>query len=86
MPQNLKKIRAIVLTELSHIPKGPEPQGELRMLYWRRRMHSLGRKVDKQKAAKEVLQESLASLRREYPDFEFKYDEQFFFGSGEVQS
>ncbi|MFQ6115843.1 MAG: hypothetical protein ACE5NG_17420 [bacterium] len=78
MPQKLKQMREIVLGELEHIPKWPEPQGELRMIYWGRRMHSLGRKVNRQKTAKEVLEESITSLRRDYPDFKFQYDEQFF--------
>jgi len=82
MPQKLKQMREIVLAELKHIPKWPEPQRELRMVYWSLRMHSLGRKVDRQKTAKEVLEESIASLKRDYPDFEFEYDEQFFSGSG----
>ncbi|MBA7646585.1 hypothetical protein ES703_54350 [subsurface metagenome] len=78
MPQKLKQMREIVLRELEHIPNWPEPQGELRMVYWNRRMHSLGRKVNRQKTAKEVLEESIASLRGDYPGFKFEYDEQFF--------
>jgi hypothetical protein len=79
-------MREIVLGELEHIPKWPEPQGELRMVYWSRRMHSLGRKVNRQKTAKEVLEESIAYLRRDYPDSRFEYDGQFFSESGETQS
>lgn len=78
MPQNLKQMREIVLGELEHIPKWPEPQRELRMVYWSRRMHSLGKKVNRQKTAMEVLQESVDFLRGDHPDFEFQYDEQFF--------
>ena len=78
MGQKLKQMREIVLRELEHIPNWPEPQGELRMVYWSRRMHSLGRKVTRQKTAKEVLDESIASLRGDYPDFKFEYDKQFF--------
>ena len=81
MPQKLKQMREIVLRELEHIPKWPEPQGELRMVYWRRRMYSLGRKVNRQTTAKEVLDESIASLRADYPDFKFEYDERFFMRS-----
>jgi hypothetical protein len=82
MPQKLKQMREIVLGELEYIPKWPEPQGELRMVYWSRRMHSLGRKVNRQKTAKEVLEESIAYLRRDYPDFRFEYDGHFFSESG----
>ena len=78
MPQKLKQMREIALRDLEHIPGWPEPQGELRMVYWRRRMHSLGRKAVRQKTAKEVLEESIASLLGDYPDFKFEYDEQFF--------
>ena len=78
MGQKLRQMREIVLRELEHIPNWPEPQGELRMVYWSRRMHSLGRKVNRQKTAKEVLGESIASLSGDYPDFNFEYNEQFF--------
>ena len=78
MVQKLKQMREIVLRELEHIPDWPEPQGELRMVYWRLRMHSLGRRANKQKTAKEVLEESISSLKGDYPDFKFEYDEQFF--------
>ena len=78
MGQKLRQMREAVLSELEHIPNWPEPQGELRMVYWSRRMHSLGRKVNRQKTAKEVLDESIASLKEDYPDFKFEYDEQFF--------
>lgn len=84
MPQKLKQMREIVLRELEHIPKWPEPQGELRMVYWNRRMHSLGRKVNRGKTAKEVLEESITYLGRDYPDFKFEYDQQFFSASGET--
>lgn len=83
MSQKLKQMRQIVLKELEHIPNVPEPQGELRMVYWSRRMHSLGRKGDRQKTAKEVLEESITSLKRDYPDYNFEYDEQFFNKVGE---
>lgn len=82
MPQKLNQMRAIVLRELEYIPNWPKPQGELRMVYWSRRMHSLGKKVNIQKTAKEVLEESIDYLKRDYPDFEFQYDEQFFSSEG----
>ena len=78
MGRKLKQMREIVLRELEYIPNWPEPQGELRMAYWMRRMHSLGRKATRQETAKEVLDESIASLKGDYPDFKFEYDEQFF--------
>ena len=78
MPRKLKQMRETVLKELEHIPNWPGPQAELRMVYWSRRMHSLGRKADRQKTAKEVLEESIDSLKRDYPNFRFEYDAEFF--------
>jgi len=78
MPQKLKQMREIVLRELEHIPKWPEPQRDLRMVYWSRRMHSLGRKTKWQRTAKEVLEESISLLKEDYPEFKFQYDKQFF--------
>jgi len=41
-------------------------------------MHSLGRKGDRNKTPKAILEESLAIVRPDYPDFEFEYDVLFF--------
>ena len=78
MPQKLKQMRDIVLKELEHVPKWPEPQAELRMVYWSRRMNSLGKRVNRQKTAKEVLEESIDFLKEEYPNFRFTYNAEFF--------
>lgn len=53
-------------------------QGELRMIYWARRMHSLSEKVVRKQTAKEVLEECIFRLKDDYPDFQFNYDENFF--------
>lgn len=74
----IRKMRKKVLKELEHIPKGPFPQGELRAYYWGMRMHSLSDKSADKKTAKEVLQDGISLLNKDYPDFEFKYDVEFF--------
>jgi len=48
------------------------------MVYFNRRMHSLGKKVNRRKTTKEVLEESITALWGDYPDFNFEYNEQFF--------
>ena len=73
-----KQMREKVLSELKHIPDWPQPQKELRMAYWMRRMHSLGKKMKMRKTAKEILEESINGLRESYPDFSFQYDQEFF--------
>lgn len=78
MPHKLKQMTKTVLDELKHIPNWSAPQRELRREYWNRRLHSLGKKVNMPKAAKEVLEESINSLRGDYPDFKFEYDQEFF--------
>ena len=40
-----QQMREKVKNELEHIPNWPDPQGELRMIYNIRRMHSLSKKV-----------------------------------------
>jgi len=69
-----------VKDELEHIPDwpDPEPQNELRMIYNASRMHSLGDKVVRKQTAKEVLEECISRLKEDYPNFQFKYDEDFF--------
>lgn len=64
--------------ELEHIPKQPYPQGMLRDMYQDMRMHNLSRKVKKKKSAKEVLEECIAYLQKDYQSFEFRYDKEFF--------
>jgi len=76
----LKTMRQIVLEELEHIPKGNDAQNELRLIYFNRRMHSLGRKAKEKKTAKNVLAESIARIKEEYPNFEPEYDKEFFEG------
>lgn len=80
MSLKLKKMRQKVLEELDHIPRGGDAQNELRLIYWNRRMRSLGRKAREKKTAKEVLMESIARIKEEYPDFVPEYDENFFGG------
>ena len=73
-----RKMQEKVKEELKHIPDWPEPQNELRMIYQTRRMHSLGKKATSKQTAKEVLKKCISYLEPEYPDFQFKYDEDFF--------
>ena len=78
MPTKLRRMREKVLDELKHIPKGALPEGELRAMYWMQRMHSLGKKVTNEQTTKQVLEKSLTYLKKDYPDFEFKYNKEFF--------
>jgi hypothetical protein len=81
----LKEMRKRVLEELEHIPDWPEPQNELRLIYWRRRMRSLGGKAKERKTAKEVLMESIKRLRESYPNYEPVYDKGYFEKSGSTR-
>ena len=71
-----EKIKA----ELDHIPDwpDPDPQKELRMLYNMCRERSLGKKATSKQTAKEVLKKCISDLQPKYPDYQFKYDEDFF--------
>lgn len=71
-------MREYVLNKLNYIPKKQLPQGELRAMYWTQRMHSLGRKSIVTKTAREVLESCITYLRKDYPNFKFKYDKRFF--------
>jgi hypothetical protein len=73
-----KAMQQLVNEELKHIPDEPGPQNELRMNYQTRRMHSLGKKAESKQTAKDVLAACIARLKADYPDFQFKYDEDFF--------
>ena len=78
-------MRDQVKEELEHIPSSPKPQKDLRMVYWSRRMHSLGKKADGHKSARQVLDECVKFLNEqggsflpEGSDYEFLYDKDFF--------
>lgn len=76
---NLKEMRAKVLQELEHVPKHPKGcQGDLRMVYFAARMHSLGKKAEEEKTAADVLHECIKLLRKHHPGIEFQYDTKFF--------
>jgi len=66
----------IVKLELEHIPKGSKgsAQNRLRIYYnaWRRRDLLRG------KPREETLEETIKMLRRDHPDFDPKFDEDFF--------
>lgn len=73
-----KKMREKVQSELSHIPRGNEPQNNLRLLYWTLRMSSLGKKAKSEKTKEDVLIEAIDAVRKEYPDFKPRFDSDFF--------
>lgn len=73
------KLRAMVDTELKHIPKTPgENQGRLRLAYNMARMHSLGRRATNKQSAFDVLQDCIKVLTRDDSDAYFYYDKEFF--------
>jgi hypothetical protein len=76
---NLKEMRAVVLGELEHIPRHPKPsQSDLRMLYFTKRMSSLGKKAEGPQTAGEVLRECIDQLAKDHPGAEFLFDREFF--------
>jgi len=81
----LKQMREKVKKELEHIPDWPNPQKDLRMVYWFERMHSLGKKAKIKKTAKEVLEDCIDYLKKhggvyfkKSSNYEFLYDKDFF--------
>lgn len=80
MVNKARKMREQIKVELEHIPNwpDPQPQGELRMIYNARRERSLGKKAVSKQTAKEVLEGCISYLKHDYPNHQFKYDEDFF--------
>ena len=74
-----KEIRDRVKLELEHIPRGlrGSSQNELRMVYWMRRQHSLGRKGNKE-SKEATLLKSIETVKKYNPDFKPKFDKDFF--------
>ena len=80
MPNKRKEMQEKIKAELEHIPDWPDPcpQKELRMLYNMCRMRSLGKKAEHKQTGKEVLMKCISDLQPRYPDYSFKYDQDFF--------
>ena len=71
-----EEMTKIVKSELKHIPKGSKGsvQNRLRIYYnaWRRRDLLSG------KSKEQTLEEAIKKLKEDYPDFEPKFDRDFF--------
>ena len=76
---DVKEMRAKVAEELKYIPKHPKPvQGELRAAYQMLRMHSLGKKAEKEQTRRDVLLEAVKVVRNDNPTAKVAYDKKFF--------
>lgn len=78
MSTKLKEIREQVKEELDRIPRGNQPQNELRMFYWPLRMNSLGKKSQNNDSKEEILKKSIEAVKKDFPDFVPQFDERFF--------
>lgn len=78
MSTKLKEIREQVKKELEHIPRGNQPQNELRMFFWPLRMNSLGKKTQNNDTKEEILKKSIDAVKKDYPDFVPQFDANFF--------
>jgi len=75
--KRLEEMRAQVTEELAHIPRGDKAQNLLRQFYWAARMSSL---KTGNKTAKQVLEESIASVRSVHAYFKANFEKGFFKG------
>jgi hypothetical protein len=75
---NLREMNAVVSDELGHIPKSPEPQNMLRVVYSSLRKHSLGKKAQVPQTKEHVLQRSIAIVKEKNPAWNESYDRDFF--------
>jgi hypothetical protein len=75
--EKLRKMRETVEKELEHIPRGTFEQNMLRGFFQSLRMNSLGKKPQ-YRTKEEVLNASIAALKKQYPKFEPQYDKAFF--------
>jgi coenzyme F420 hydrogenase subunit beta len=73
----LKEMREQVDRELEHIPRGSFPQNMLRMYYQPLRMHSLGKHARTNRTKEDILLESIAAVKRDWPKFIPHYDAEF---------
>lgn len=74
----LPEMRSTVRVELAHIPDWPQPQRELRMIYWNLRMASLGRRRQVEGTPLDIVERGIGMLKRDYPGHNFEYDRTYF--------
>jgi hypothetical protein len=74
----LQEMNSIVADELEHIPKWPEPQNMLRMVYADLRKNSLGKKAHWPKSREEVLRESISIVKKNSPSWAEQFDRDYF--------
>lgn len=75
--EKLRTMREKVEKELEHIPRGTFEQNMLRSFYQSLRMNSLGKNAQYH-SKEEVLEVSIAALKKQYPKFEPEYSKDFF--------
>jgi hypothetical protein len=75
-----KEMNEIVAKELEGIPDNNQPQKMLRMIYTAARRSSLGKNAEGPKTAMEVLEYSLAFVRKDHPDAQLSHNGAFFAG------
>lgn len=75
--EKLRRMRETVERELEHIPRGTFEQNMLRGFFQSLRMNSLGKNAQYH-TKEEVLNVSIAAIRKQYPKFEPQYDKDFF--------
>lgn len=76
--EKLKQMRAIVSTDLEHIPRFGFDQNMFRQLYTALRMNSLGRKAELPDSKTEVLMACIKHYRKTSPRFRPRFDEAYF--------
>ena len=78
MVDRLKEMREKVKNEMLYIPRGDGPQMDFRMLYWKMRMQSLGKKAAGRETKADVIRKAEKRLREEYPDYQPQYNKEYF--------
>ena len=76
-----EEMNRIVQSELKHIPRGlrGSTQNILRLYYNSIRRHDLS--INSKTTAKESLEKALEYLRKQYPDYLFRFETEFFHGA-----
>jgi len=78
MVDRLHVMREKVKNEMLYIPRGDGPQMDFRMLYWKMRMHSLGKKAAGKEAKADVIRSAERRLQKQYPDYRPQYNKEYF--------
>lgn len=76
--RKLNEMRRQVKEELNHIARWDFNQNMMRQVYWGMRLHSIGKKAERESSKEEILVKAIKFIKKDNPNFCPRFDDNFF--------